>query len=258
VKEKRVQKYEWWAEHYERGRPGYPPESLDVAELPDSAEVLEIGAGTGKLTRLLVSRFASVTAIEPKEHMRQILSAVCPQAAALEGSAERIPLADASVDAVFAAEAFHWFANERAVAEIARVLRPGGSLVLMWNIPGGTIEPSIEAAQRLLDERVPNEGELSYDPMDLSPNLYMSGEWRTPFANSPFEDLREARLRNLQTLNPDSLVAFFASMGWILDLPAGERDELLTGVRSALIADKYVRPWETRVHWTRLASEGAR
>src|SRR5688500_14746614 len=93
-----------WPEDYERGRPGWPPEVVDVPGLPPTATVLELGAGTGKLTRLLVPTFGRVIAVEPAEAMRRLLRSRCPEADALAGSAEKVPLANASVDAVFAAE----------------------------------------------------------------------------------------------------------------------------------------------------------
>jgi SAM-dependent methyltransferase len=242
-----------WPEDYERGRPGWPPEVVDVPGLPPEATVLELGAGTGKLTRLLVATFDRVIAVEPAEPMRRLLVSHCPEAEALAASAEEIPLANGSVDAVVAAEAFHRFDGERALAEIARVLRPRGVLVLLWNLPAGPTEPSIETAERLLQERAPGDrAELGYDPLDLNTTRYESGAWREPFAKSPFEELQEARLANPQTVDRDGVVAFFASMGWIGDLPDAERLPLLDEVRSLLAADEYERPWETHVHWTRL------
>src|SRR5687767_12553730 len=129
-----------WHDDYERGRPGYPPEAVRVAGLPPSAVVLELGAGTGKLTRLLVDAFVRVLAVEPDREMRGRFATLCPESTLIGGAAERIPLADSSVDGVFVAEAFHWFAHERALADIARVLRPEGALVLMWNRPSGSTE----------------------------------------------------------------------------------------------------------------------
>lgn len=240
-----------WPEDYERGRPGWPPEVVDVAGLPRSASVLELGAGTGKLTRLLVAAFRRVLAVEPAEEMRRLLVALCPQAEALAGTAQEIPLADASVDAVFAAEAFHAFEHARALAEIARVLRPRGALVLLWNVPAGPWEPSAESAEQLLHERGPKPGEVSYDPLDLDGPQYTHGAWRLALADSPFEPLRETRLPNPQTLDRDGLVAFYASMGWLADLPDEERLPLLERVRSLLPAADYRRRWETHVHWTR-------
>jgi SAM-dependent methyltransferase len=239
-----------WPEDYERGRPSYPLEAVDIAGLPGASTVLDLGAGTGKLTRLLVSRFGRIMAVEPAEPMRRVLAMLCLEAEVLAGSAEEIPLADASVDAVFAAEAFHWFDGERALAEIARVLSPGGALVVMWNVPAGPTEPSIAAVDQLVHERAPRD--LGHDPGDLNASRFASGEWRAAFAGSPFEELREARLPNPQTLDRDGLVAFLASMGWIADLPDVARSALLERIRSLLDADEYLRPWETRAYWTRL------
>jgi len=240
-----------WPEDYERGRPGWPPEVVDLTGLPPTATVLDLGAGTGKLTRLLVPAFGRVVAVEPAEAMRRMLETLCPEAEALPGTGQEIPLADASVDAVFAAQAFHWFDDERAVAQIARVLRPRGALVLMWNLPAGPWEPSTAAVEELLAGRGPKPSEVSYDPLDLGGPRYASGEW--PLAESSFEPLQEMRLPNPQTLDRDGLVAFYASMGWLADLPDDERLPLLDEVRSLLTAAEYRRLWETQVHWTRAA-----
>ena len=239
-----------WADDYDLGRPGWPPEVVDVPELPPTATVLEVAAGTGKLTRLLVPTFERVLALEPAEAMRRLLVTHCPGAEPLVGSAESIPLADASVDAVFVAEAFHKFDAEPALAEIARVLRPRAVFVLLWNLPAGPIEPSGEAAEAFLLERAPDG--LAYDPIDLNTDRYASDAWRLPFVASPFEELQEVRLPNPQTLDREALIAFFASMGWIGDLPDDERLLLLDEVRSRLPAPAYRRLWETHVHWTRL------
>ena len=241
-----------WPEDYERGRPGWPPEVVDVPGLRRNATVLDLGAGTGKLTRLLVPTFGRVVAVEPAEAMRRMLEVLCPEAEALPGTGQEIPLADASVDAVFAAQAFHWFDDERAVAEISRVLRPRGVVVLMWNLPAGPWEPSTAAVEELLTARGPKPSEVSYDPLDLGGPCYEPGEW--PLAEPSFEPLQEIRLRNPQTLDRDGLVAFFASMGWLADLPDEERLPLVDKVRSLLAAAEYRRLWETRVHWTRLAA----
>jgi SAM-dependent methyltransferase len=241
-----------WPDDYERGRPGYPPEVVDLPGLPPASTVLDLGAGTGKLTRLLVTTFGRVVAVEPAEAMRRLLAMLCPDAQALAGTAEEIPLADASVDAVFAAEAFHWFDGERALGEITRVLRPQGALVAMWNLPAGPTEPSIADVEQLLSERAPSPDELGVDPLDLNTTRYAAGEWRLALARTPFEELQEARLVNPQTFDREGLVAFFASMGWIADLPDEDRVPLLDAVRSLLGADEYRRPWETHVCWTQL------
>ncbi len=116
---------------YERGRPGYPVEALRAC-LPEHARrVLDLGAGTGKLTRGLLDLGLDVAAVEPLEEMRALI----PSAAqTLAGSAEALPLPDACVDAVLVGQAFHWFDHDRALAEIARVLSPAGTVGLLWNL----------------------------------------------------------------------------------------------------------------------------
>ena len=242
-----------WPEDYERGRPGWPPEVVEIPKLAKTANVLDLGPGTGKLTRLLVPRFRRVVAVEPAEAMRRLLSALCPEAEALAGTAQQIPLPDSSVEAVFAAEAFHWFDDERALAEIARVLQPRGSLVLMWNLPAGPWEPSIAAAEDFLMARGPKAGEVAYDPLDLGGPRFVSGEWRLLLDESSFEPLQEARVPNPQTLDREGLVAFFASMGWLADLPDDERLPLLDEVRSLLEPVAYRRLWETHLYWTQVS-----
>jgi SAM-dependent methyltransferase len=121
------------ADEYERTRPTYPPELLEQLPLDADASVLDLGAGTGKLTRVLAGRYRDVTAVEPLGNMRSTLEQVVPGVVALPGSAEQIPLRDGSVDAVFAAQAFHWFDKAVALPEIARVLRARGILAVVWN-----------------------------------------------------------------------------------------------------------------------------
>jgi SAM-dependent methyltransferase len=224
-----------------------------VAGLPSTASVLDLGAGTGKLTRLLVSEFDRVVAVEPAEEMRRLLVADCPAAVALSGSGQEIPMAGASVDAVYAAQAFHWFDDERAIAEIARVLRPGGALVLMWNRPAGPWKPSADAAEKVLSERMPED--LDHIPLDLG-GPHASSGWLPAVAESPFEPFTATVLPNPQTLDRDGLVAFYASMGWLADLPDEERLPLLSEVRSRLTAREYRRLWESHVHWTQLSGKG--
>jgi ubiquinone/menaquinone biosynthesis C-methylase UbiE len=123
---------------YDRVRPDYPDEAVDwlVEKLGVGREstVLDLAAGTGKLTKALLARArARVLAVEPAGAMLDRLREVAPGAEAIEGTAETIPLPDASADAVTVAQAFHWFANDTALAEIHRVLRPGGCLALIWN-----------------------------------------------------------------------------------------------------------------------------
>jgi SAM-dependent methyltransferase len=235
------------AEDYERGRPGWPHEVLDVVDLASDAAVLDLAAGTGKLTRLLVGRFARVVAVEPLGGMRRLLVEKAPRAEALAGSAEAIPVDDESVDAVFCSEAFHWFDAPRAVAEIVRVLRPRGALVLLWNRPAGPVDPPIP-------EQLREEIDRHFRRTDHPMHVYESGEWKRAFEGAPFEPLEEARFDNPQRLGPEELVSFIASMSWIATLPPVERERLLADARRLLDASEYVRPWRTEVFGARLVA----
>jgi ubiquinone/menaquinone biosynthesis C-methylase UbiE len=121
------------ADAYDRGRPSYPIAAVTWLIGDDPATVLELGAGTGKLTRVLVDQGHDVHATDPDPAMLALLEAHLPGVRTAVAGAEEIPLADASVDAVIAAQAFHWFDLDRALPEIARVLRPGGRICLLWN-----------------------------------------------------------------------------------------------------------------------------
>jgi SAM-dependent methyltransferase len=185
--------------------------------------------------------------------MRRRLAPLSSRADVLLGSAEDIPVADASVDAVFAGQSFHTFDQSRAVSEITRVLRPRGVVVLLWNVSVGSASPSIASVHELLDQHWP-EG---WDPIDLglwyaSPDW--PGEWQELFNRSAFETLAEARIPNPQIADKESLVAFFGSMGWIAELPDESRIPLLGEVESLLSAPQYTLPWETRVYWARLGT----
>jgi SAM-dependent methyltransferase len=239
-----------WYVDYERGRPGYPQEVVDLAELGPSATALELAAGTGKFTRQLVSRIAHVVAVEPDPGMRRMLVSGCPGVDVIDGSAEQVPLADDTVDAVFVAQAFHWFDNEPALREIARVLRPGGALVVMWNVAKGSPVPSITSVEELLAPIWPRDSGF---PLDMMSGDWAPDAWNLPFAKKTFDPIREARLDKPQTVDPQELVAYFGSMGWIANLPDDKRQPLVEAMTSHLTAAKYVLPWQTRVHWTRLS-----
>ncbi len=122
------------ADAYERSRPGYPDEAVRWLVGTDPLDVVDLGAGTGKLTRSLVALGHRVTAVEPLPEMLAHLQAAVPGVRALEGRAEAIPLPDASADVVTAAQAFHWFDHGPALCEIARVLRPDGRIAIIWTV----------------------------------------------------------------------------------------------------------------------------
>jgi ubiquinone/menaquinone biosynthesis C-methylase UbiE len=241
-----------WHDDYVRGRPGYPSEVVRIPGLASTAVVLELGAGTGKLTSLLVDAFVRVLAIEPDPEMRHRFAAATRQARLIAGTAEQIPLAETSVDGVFVAEAFHWFAHERALDEIARVLRPRGALVLIWNRPAGPVEPAITAVEELLRPHWPENVEM---PLDLNTSrMPYARDWAASFARSAFEPLQEARFANPHQVDRDGLVSFFASMGWISALPDKQREALIDGIRARLTASHYRLPFDTHASWTRLAA----
>jgi ubiquinone/menaquinone biosynthesis C-methylase UbiE len=122
------------AEAYERGRPAYPPEAVRWMLGEQPRTVLELGAGTGKLTRVLTGLGHDVHATDPDAAMLRILERAVPGVRTAEASAEDVPLPDASVDVVVAAQAYHWFDLDRALPEVARVLRPAGRLGVVWNV----------------------------------------------------------------------------------------------------------------------------
>jgi ubiquinone/menaquinone biosynthesis C-methylase UbiE len=235
------------AREYELGRPGWPAELLDrvAAELglPADSEVLDLGAGTGKLTRELVARFARVVAVEPDDAMRAVLEEVVPGAEALAGHGEAIPLPDASLDAVFSAEAFHWFATEEAVAEIARVLRPGGALVILWNYPLAydDLGPEAEAVIEAAFERggAPGLGRV------------LSGEWRRPLEHG-FEELREVAVERDLARSRDEWIAKMLSVSSIAHQPDEDREAFASRLRELITADRVVGGrLRTVAYWTR-------
>jgi SAM-dependent methyltransferase len=213
------------AEAYDRGRPGYPDEAIawlsERLGLGSGATVLDLAAGTGKLSRALREAGAEVIAVEPLERMRALIEAPIR---AVEGTAERIPMADGCVDAVTVAQAFHWFDGEAALAEIHRVLRPGGHLALLWNV-------------RLLDDPGQAAIEELIAPYTGEIPRHRSGEWRRPIeASELFGPLEERAFPNEQNLDADGLVDRVASTSAIAALDSRERDALLQRVR-ALAAD---------------------
>lgn len=236
-----------WYDAYERGRPGYPEAVVDLADVAPTSTVLDLAAGTGKLTHQLASRFDRVIAVEPDAGMRRVLAEKCPNTKSVSGSADRLPVAHNSIDAVFVAQAFHWFDNEATLAEFARVLRTGGTVVVAWNVAAGEVAPEIAAVEELLAPIWPEDFGF---PLDMMRGDWRPGSWQLPFARAMFSDIRTVRLANPQIVDRDDLVAFFGSMGWIANLPDQQRLPLLEAIRAMLASDSYSLPWETCVEWT--------
>jgi SAM-dependent methyltransferase len=199
---------------YERGRPTYPPEAIDWLLPPGAREVLDLGAGTGKLTTRLVERGLDVVAVDPVPEMLEVLTASLPQTRALLGTAEEIPLQDNSVDAVLVAQAWHWIDPARAIPEVARVLRPGGRLGLVWNTR---------------DERLGWVKDLGRivghedDPFNQKVTL-----------PAPFTDVERHQIEWTSYLTPQALIDLVASRSYCITSPTEVRTRTLAQVRELL------------------------
>jgi len=196
--------------------------------------VLDLGAGTGKLTRVLADRYERVIAVEPLDELRAILAERVPEADVRSGVAEEIPLADGEVDGVFAGQAFHWFANDAAVREIARVLRPGGTLALLWNreVDPSPLPPDYRA--RL--------GEL-HDAMrgpDVDPDILQRSDL--------FGEKTESFVDHEQVSSRDEALAFAASVSWIAN--RDDRERVLAELADMLPPGDYPFTMRTNVSWT--------
>jgi len=229
------------AELYDRVRPDYSQASLDrvqeVLALGPESCVIDLAAGTGRLTHELAKRFARVIAVEPDDAMRSLIA----DGEVVAGTAESIPLPDASADAVFVGEAFHWFDAPAAVREIARVLRPRGGLALIGNQWWHT------------DPRLPDRAlELLDVPFVRSGRASTVETWREAFAGSPFEPLRDETFPSEVVVDADRLLDLYATTSSLAVLPEVERVTLLAQVRP-LLAGPYRLPIRVELTWTRLA-----
>ena len=240
------------ADEYERHRAGWPADAVErglegVGAGAESA-VVDLAAGTGKLTRELVTRVARVIAVEPSADMRAQLVAAVPAAEALDGTAESIPLADASVDAVLVGEAFHWFATRAAVAEIARVVRPGGGLALLWNVHDFGDEPWVARMGELLTER--------RAPGITPLNRKQTGLWREAFEGSAFGPLEHFETRHEQRTDVDGFVAHVATWSFVGALDDEPRAALRRDLAD-LVRGEHPSPhdvairYRTNVYWAR-------
>ena len=200
---------------YARGRPEYPVAVdrwlSDALQLDESRTVIDLGAGTGKFTRRLLATGANIIAVEPVVEMLAQLTRILPNVAARTGTAESIPVNDAAVDAVVCAQSFHWFASKAALAEIHRVLKPGGRLGLIWNIRDESFDWC--AAMTAI-----------MDPYEGGTPRYRSGEWRNVFPAEGFGPLHEQQFRNGHTGHPEQvIVERVLSTSFIAALPRPEQ-----------------------------------
>jgi ubiquinone/menaquinone biosynthesis C-methylase UbiE len=211
------------ADVYERARPGYAPEAVAwVCErlgIGPGRVVLDLAAGTGKLTRDLVPSRADVIAVEPLDEMREQLERVVPGVTALVGTAEELPLADGSVDAVVCAQAFHWFDPARALPEIHRVLRPGGGLALLYNS-----RDLHDAVQKTIDDMLePYRGEVSRHWTHAHDDVLAKTEIFGPVEHRIW--------RSEQRVGREELLDVVASRSYIASLDEASRGELLRRIR---------------------------
>lgn len=237
------------ADNYVRGRPDYPPEVegwlRDDLGLHAGMTVVDLGAGTGKFTPRLVETGARVIAVEPVAQMREKFSAAVPQAEVLAGTAESIPLPDASVDAVLCAQSFHWFATAEALAEIHRVLKPGGKLGLIWNVKDNRVGwvAALDAIVNRFEGDAPR---------------YHTGAWRKVFPFEGFGPLRERRFSHGHTgTTQDVISTRVRSSSFIAALPPEVRAKVdaevdaLIASEPALNASEVVTvPYETNAFHT--------
>lgn len=242
--------FENGAEYYQNGRPGYPKESIDFIikyfDLNSESACVDLGAGTGKLTKALVDRGLVPVAIEPVPGMQRIFRETLPQIECLSGLAEKIPLENNSQDIVFVAQAFHWFQGKEALAEIARILRPNGYLVLMWN----TRDESVEWVSELTK---------IIDPVQGTAPRYKSGQWLKAFqGNSGFSPLQKKEFSHVQKGEPGLVVDRVASVSFISALDEDPRLKVMNQVKTLLKTHPQTKgketisfPYKTDLFWCR-------
>ncbi len=220
--------FELVADVYERARPEYPAEAVAwivrELDLREGRTVLDLGAGTGKLTRALVQTGARVTAVEPGEAMLGELRRVLPDVEALLGGAEEIPLGDHSVDAVTVGQAFHWFRQDEAVPELHRVLRPGGAVALVWNSRDQT-----RPLQRRISELIKSLVPAGRPPVGHSANALEQSDLFGPVERHTFPFV--------QRLDADGVADRIASVSFVAAAPPDVRAELDRELREAVAAE---------------------
>ena len=200
---------------YERARPTYPREALDWLLPAGARRVVDVGAGTGKLTRALVERGLDVVAVEPTEGMRAQFAAVLPGVELLEGTGEDLPLPDGEADAVLFAQAWHWVDPAVAAPEVARVLRPGGTLGLLWNVRDASVD-WIARLDRLLPSGAGEE-----DLGSLAPRI-----------GPPFGQVERYDVRWSMPITVEGLLDLTASRSWVIALDEERRRAVFDDVRA--------------------------
>jgi SAM-dependent methyltransferase len=243
------------AVEYDDVRPEYAPEALaraaEALGLGAGTKVVDLAAGSGKLTRALAHRFDEVVAVEPNDEMRGVLARRSAGIRVLAGTAERMPLPDGSADAVFVGDAFHWFDGAAAVDELARVLRPRGGVALLWNHwwsdgddrTSNSLDPPLPAeAQELFDEVYVRSGRAAARAAMADPLL--------AFSDERFEPLAEEAFPRSELLSRREVVDLFTTVSSVASLPPAERDELKRTLVE-LLEPSYRLRITTELHWTR-------
>jgi SAM-dependent methyltransferase len=224
---------------YERGRPEYAPAVVGAIaaelELGRDARVLDLAAGTGKLARALLAGGIEVVAIEPQAPLREVLGARIGAHRVLDGLAEAIPLADASVDAVTVADAFHWFDQREALIEIKRVLRGGGGLAVISTIPDWRGASWAEAVAEVMEQTRPEHPHFDGPPWREA--VVAAGGWSEP---------REIRVTATHSADAAAIVDYLGSVSWIAAMPDQERAETLGRLRALVFEGE--TPSELPIH----------
>jgi SAM-dependent methyltransferase len=232
------------ADDYERGRPSYPPDVVtwlvDRLGIGAGSKVVDLAAGTGKFTRLLSRTDAEVVAVEPVEAMRAKLAETTPGVVAVDGTAEAMPFPDRSIDAVTVAQAFHWFDAPVALGEIARVLRPGGGLLALWNeaYQRDPLTKQLFDAVRAVGSRIET----------------IEVDWRIVFDDTGlFEPARRARWRWEDRVSHADLLASIESRSYVSVLDPVPRAEFLSTIAELLAGypEPFPLPYVTEVYWCR-------
>jgi SAM-dependent methyltransferase len=217
---------------YDRARPPYPAAIAAALELPDGARVLDLAAGTGKVTRALRAAGLDVVAVEPNAVLR------APDA--LDGTAEAIPLPDASVDAITVGDAWHWFDHDRAIPEVARVLRGGGLLALLTQRPRVAEAPPwlLDAYRRLVELR--------------GDHPFWSGDgWERLRRDERFGDVQERAVPFAWELDRDAFAAYVSTFSYVVRLPDDQRHAVIEQARSTSPEDTFSLPYESALWLTR-------